>query len=436
MNNQEFIEAIAKYVIKYAPQYGICVYSPIIAQACLESGYGTSNKVFCNGEWRHNYFGLKWRDKRCAISNDYFEEWTSEQRPDGSRYNKVDKFCKFKSIEEGVIGYFQWTNTSKYANLKGEKDPLTYLQKIKAVGYASSIDYVENVYNVIKSNNLTKYDTKEEEKNVGGNSPLVDYTRITHNKTVMDNKVNKKITIHHMAGNLSVETCANVFCGTRQASSNYGIGTDGRVGLYVDEKDRAWTSSSRENDSQAVTIEVANNSGAPDWTVSDKAFNKLIDLCVDICKRNGIKQLTFTGDKNGTLTCHYMFAATACPGPYLKSRMPEIANLVNRRLGGSTTTEEVKKYYRVRKSWEDAASQIGAYSILENAKNNCKEGYSVYDWNGKEVYSNKKQYYTVKKGDTLSKIGAKLGIKWQDIATLNNIKSPYTIYVNQKLRIK
>ena len=83
-----------------------------------------------------------------------------------------------------------------------------------------------------------------------------------------------------MAGNLSVETCANVFCGTRKASSNYGIGTDGRVGLYVDEKDRAWTSSSSANDSQAVTIEVANNSGAPNWTVSDKAFNKLIDLCV------------------------------------------------------------------------------------------------------------------------------------------------------------
>lgn len=437
MNKQEFIDTIAKYVIKYAPQYGICVYSPIIAQACLESGYGTSNKVFCNGEWRHNYFGLKWRDKRCAISNDYFEEWTSEQRPDGSRYNKVDKFCKFKNIEEGVIGYFQWTNTSKYANLKGEKDPLTYLQKIKAVGYASSINYVENVYNVIKANNLTKYDKEEEEvKTSGGNSSLVDYKRITHNKTVMDNKVNRKITIHHMAGNLSVETCANVFCGTRKASSNYGIGTDGRVGLYVDEKDRAWTSSSSANDSQAVTIEVANDTIGGDWHVSDKAFNKLIDLCVDICKRNGIKKLIWTGDKNGTLTCHYMFAATACPGPYLKSKMAEIANLVNARLSGTTTTPEVKKYYRVRKSWEDAKSQTGAYAILENAKAQCKEGYSVYDWNGKEVYSKKTEYYTVKKGDTLSKIGAKLGINWQDIAKLNNIKAPYVIYPNQKLRIK
>ena len=431
MNKQEFIEAIAKSVKKYASQYGICVYSPIIAQACLESGYGTSELA----KNANNFFGLKYRTGRCPSASGIYYKVGSEQNADGSYTSSAMEWVKAANLDLGVKCYFEFINISRYSNLKGITDPYKYLETIKADGYATSLNYVENVYNVIKSNNLTKYD-KEEEKNVGGNSPLVDYTRITHNKTVMDNKVNKKITIHHMAGNLSVETCANVFCGTRQASSNYGIGTDGRVGLYVDEKDRAWTSSSRENDSQAVTIEVANNSGAPDWTVSDKAFNKLIDLCVDICKRNGIKQLTFTGDKNGTLTCHYMFAATACPGPYLKSRMPEIANLVNRRLGGSTTTEEVKKYYRVRKSWEDAASQIGAYSILENAKNNCKEGYSVYDWNGKEVYSNKKQYYTVKKGDTLSKIGAKLGIKWQDIAALNNIKAPYTIYVNQKLRIK
>ena len=434
MNKQEFIEAIAKSVKKYASQYGICVYSPIIAQACLESGYGTSELA----KNANNFFGLKYRTGRCPSASGIYYKVGSEQNADGSYTSSAMEWVKAANLDLGVKCYFEFINISRYSNLKGITDPYKYLETIKADGYATSLNYVENVYNVIKSNNLTKYD-KEEEKNVGGNSPLVDYTRITHNKTAMTNKVNKKITIHHMAGNLSVETCANVFCGTRQASSNYGIGTDGRVGLYVDEKDRAWTSSSSANDSQAVTIEVANNSGAPDWTVSDKAFNKLIDLCVDICKRNGIKELTFTGDKNGTLTCHYMFAATACPGPYLKARMPEIANLVNRRLGGSITTtqkEEVKKYYRVRKTWEDANSQIGAYSILENAKNNCKEGYSVYDWNGKEVYSNKKQYYTVKKGDTLSKIGAKLGIKWQDIAALNNIKAPYTIYVNQKLRIK
>ena len=92
-----------------------------------------------------------------------------------------------------------------------------------------------------------------------GNSSLIVYTKLSPNCTKMTNKVNKKITIHHMAGNLSVETCANVFQGSRKASANYGIGSDGRIALYVNECDRAWTSSSTANDSQAVTIEVANN---------------------------------------------------------------------------------------------------------------------------------------------------------------------------------
>ena len=165
------------------------------------------------------------------------------------------------------------------------------------------------------------------------NSPLVNYTKISPNKNSPRNKPITKITIHHMAGNLTIETVGNLFAqSTRNASSNYGIGTDGRVGMYVEEKDRAWTSSSGDNDHQAITIEVANNGGAPNWPVSDTALAKLIDLCVDICKRNGIKQLNYTGDKAGNLTRHNMFAATACPGPYLQSKFPYIAAEVNKRL--------------------------------------------------------------------------------------------------------
>lgn len=160
-----FIEEVAGYVQKYAPQYGIKVHSPIIAQAILESAKGTSNKVKIEvdgkTEWRHNYFGLKWRNNRCAISNDYFEEWTSEQRTNGTRYNEVDKFCKFKSMEDCVIGYFQWTNIPNYANLKGVTDPRTYLELIKLDKYATSIDYVENLMAVIEQYNLTQYDNME-----------------------------------------------------------------------------------------------------------------------------------------------------------------------------------------------------------------------------------------------------------------------------------
>lgn len=172
-----------------------------------------------------------------------------------------------------------------------------------------------------------------ERKRFMSNSSLVNYTKISPNSTNPRKKAIKKITIHHMAGNCSVETCGNIFAdASRQGSANYGIGTDGRVGLYVEEKNRAWTSSNADNDNQAVTIEVANDVVGGNWHVSDKALAKLIDLCVDICKRNGIKKLNFTGDKNGNLTMHKYFAATACPGPYLESKFPYIADEVNKRL--------------------------------------------------------------------------------------------------------
>lgn len=172
------------------------------------------------------------------------------------------------------------------------------------------------------------------------NSPLVNYTRISPNKSKRTKPITK-ITIHHMAGNLSVETCGNVFApSSRQASSNYGIDSKGRVGMYVEEKDRAWTSSNAANDQMAVTIEVANDGGAPNWHVSDTALAKLIELCTDICKRNGIKKLNYTGDKNGNLTRHNMFIATTCPGPYLQSKFEYIAKEVNKNLAESDKKPE------------------------------------------------------------------------------------------------
>lgn len=175
------------------------------------------------------------------------------------------------------------------------------------------------------------------------NSSLVSYTKISPNRSVNRNHTIDKITIHHMAGNLSIETCGNVFASSsRQASANYGIGSDGRIGMYVEEKDRAWTSSSSSNDNRAVTIEVANSSTGGDWPVSDKAYESLIKLCVDICKRNGIKKLNYTGDKSGNLTMHCWFAATSCPGPYLKARFADIANKVNAQLG-QTEPEKPEK---------------------------------------------------------------------------------------------
>ena len=187
------------------------------------------------------------------------------------------------------------------------------------------------------------------------NSSLVSYTKLSPNCSKPRNHVIDTITIHHMAGNLTVEQCGNVFAKTsRQASSNYGIGSDGRVGLYVDEANRAWTSGNRANDHRAITIEVANDDAGvknKTWTVSNSAYKALIKLCADICKRNGIKQLIWDSNvlnrknhKNGAnMTLHKDFAATGCPGPYLESKMPEIAREVNALLGATPTptTNEV-----------------------------------------------------------------------------------------------
>lgn len=165
MTQEQFIEEIAKYVQKYAPEYGIAVCSPIIAQACLESAYGTSAKAKY-----HNYFGLKYRQNRVKCHSGFFEDGGSEQSKDGT-YQILPSntaWYAFENIEKGVLGYFQFTNISTYANLKGVTDAYKYLELIKQDGYATSLNYVKNVYNVITKWNLTKYDTieKKEEKKV------------------------------------------------------------------------------------------------------------------------------------------------------------------------------------------------------------------------------------------------------------------------------
>lgn len=175
------------------------------------------------------------------------------------------------------------------------------------------------------------------------NSGLVSYTKISPNKSVPRNAPIDKITIHHCAGILSLYTLGQIFANpNRDASSNYGIDINGKVGMFVEEKDRAWTSSSPSNDNRAITIEVANNALGGEWTVSDASFNTLINLCVDICRRNGIKKLNYTGDANGNLTEHRYFKATLCPGNYLHTRMTQIANTVNNILNPVLISYRVK----------------------------------------------------------------------------------------------
>lgn len=202
------------------------------------------------------------------------------------------------------------------------------------------------------------------------NSPLVSYTKISPNKSSPRNHKIDTVTIHCVAGQCSVETLGNIFApASRQASSNYGVGVDGRIGMYVEEKDRSWCSSNAANDNRAITIEVASDTKEP-YAVNAKAYAALIDLLVDICKRNGIKELVWSTNKadrvnhkNGcNMTVHRDYANKSCPGTYLYERHAQIASEVNKRLGSTNIKPAPEKpsgsLYRV---------QTGAFKVKANA---------------------------------------------------------------------
>lgn len=399
MSKEEFIKQIAALVKKYAPSYGIKVYSPIIAQAILESAYGTSELAVnaCN------YFGLKYREGRCKTCIGIYDKVGSEQNKDGSYTSSAMKWCKFEDMENGVIGYFDFTNISNYSNLKGVTDPRKYLENIKADGYATSLNYVDNLMSVIENWSLTDYDEKEEKDM--SNSSLVSYTKLSPNHSGQRTHSIDRITPHCVVGQLSAESICGCFTSTsRQASCNYGIGTDGKIALCVEEKNRSWCSSSNANDQRAVTIECASDLKEP-YAMNDKVYASLVNLCVDICKRNGKKKLLWLGNKDKTLnyspksdemvlTVHRWFANKSCPGDWLYARLGNLATEVTKKLGGSSdssSTTTTDTLYRVRKTWADSKSQLGAYKVLANAKKKADEnpGYSVFDENGKVVYSGK-----------------------------------------------
>ena len=233
------------------------------------------------------------------------------------------------------------------------------------------------------------------------NSPLVVYTKLSPNNSGQRNHSIDRITPHCVVGQCTAEGLGDWFAkSSTQASSNYGIDKNGRVGMYVKEANRSWCSSSSANDNRAVTIECASDTAEPYW-MNDKVYQTLIILCTDICKRNGKTKLLWLGDKTKTLnytpasnemvlTVHRWFANKSCPGNWLYSRLGDLASKVTAALGGtaSTATTTSTVIYRVRKEWSDSKSQKGAYKILDNAKKcaDANPGYSVYDSNGKVVY--------------------------------------------------
>lgn len=202
------------------------------------------------------------------------------------------------------------------------------------------------------------------------NSSLVSYTKLSPNHSGQRTHSIDRITPHCVVGQLSAESICGCFTSpSRQASCNYGIGTDGRISLCVEEKNRSWCSSSNTNDQRAITIECASDMSEP-YAMNDKVYASLISLCTDICKRNGKKKLLWFGDKNKTLnyapksdemviTVHRWFANKSCPGNWLYARLGDLATKVTANLGGDTSPA-TDHLYRV---------QVGAYKSKANADN-------------------------------------------------------------------
>lgn len=271
-------------------------------------------------------------------------------------------------MKELKVGYVSVLKVLQTATSVRQASDVVLLQFERPANQGTSVQETRAKYGQSYYNMYAAVQDKEVSKM--SNSPLVSYTKISPNRSSPRNHAIDTITIHCVVGQCSVETLGNVFAPeSRQASSNYGVGVDGRIGMYCEEKDRSWCSSNSVNDNRAITIEVASDTTEP-YAVNDKAFAALIDLCVDICKRNGIKKLVWSTNKNDrvnhlngcNMTVHRDYANKSCPGTYLYERQGQIAEAVNKKLGVATEVKppvtDSKTLYRV---------QTGAFSVKANA---------------------------------------------------------------------
>ena len=196
------------------------------------------------------------------------------------------------------------------------------------------------------------------------NSNLVVYTdTTTQNRDVRTSPITI-ITIHHAAGVLDLSGFSSILHSGREVSWNYAVANNGQIGLYVPEAYRAWTSSSRSNDMKAITIEVSNSTNSEPWPISPAAYASLLNLCDDICRRNNIQKIIYTGSTSGNLTMHKWFTSTGCPGPTLSSKFPDIAQQVNTRLGQPSNLQYITNPNTMSPTAASVAT-LGTYTPIE-----------------------------------------------------------------------
>lgn len=221
------------------------------------------------------------------------------------------------------------------------------------------------------------------------NSSLVSMTKISPYKNAPRNHAIDTITIHCAVGQLSVESLANCFQDkNRQVSCNYCIGTDGRIALIVEEKDRSWCSSSRENDHRAITIECASDAKAP-YAINDQVYKSLVKLVADICQRNNIKELRWQGNKaligqvdKQNITLHRWFAPTECPGDYIVGKIPTIVKDVNDILNPKVNADKPVPFM-VRVTTDNVWIRKGpGTNYLYSGKNTGKGTFTIVETSG------------------------------------------------------
>lgn len=411
---KEFIEAVAPAAQKACKRYGFYLPSVLIAQACKELGYAIpsywDNKGVRGLVEENNMVGIKrqilnksWVSLGLSVwPGKYLSKLTPEVYgneqviiPDDFRIydNPEQSFCDYLCFMRW--GAYQVGGEPKYyGKIKNLKDPASLIRQVHSLGYATGPTYSSGVISIVNKHNLTKYDNlsavvpsdyyphaaKKEKEKPSVNSPLVNYTRLSPFNSGKRTRPIDRITPHCYVGQAAVEDMCAWFATTANCSCNYGIGKDGRVALVVREDYRSWCSSSSVNDQRAVTIECACEKNHP-YEFNPVVYQKLIDLCADICRRNGKKKLLWFGGKETTLnydpasdemvlTVHRWFAPKACPGDWMMARMGDLAAKVTAALGGNLTpggttpTDGATKVYRV---------QLGAYKERSNAERKVRQ---------------------------------------------------------------
>ena len=424
MTKQEFIDAVAGYVQKYAYVYGITVHSPVIAQAILESGWGESKLA----SQYHNYFGLKcgskWTGKSVNMK-------TQEEYTKGALTTIRDNFRVFDSMEDGVKGYFDFIQLSRYQNLRGITDPKKYLETIRADGYATSYSYVENCMKLINQYGLIKYDVKEEVTVSKTAEDLISVMRSWIGYSEANGKFKQIIDLYNshkpLARGYTVQY-SDAWCDTTVSAAAIKagmvdlIGTEcgceehvkifKQKGIWIEDGTITpkpgyiilynWDNGSQPNDGYSDHIGVVEN-------VSDGQITIIEGNRNDAVSRRTIP--VGWGYIRGYAAPKY---AASTQKPTAKKAVAELAQEV---IDGKWGNGDDRKNRLTAAGYDYAAVQAKVNALLKGEK---------------------ETYYTVKAGDTLSAIARKYGTTVSAIQKLNPtlIKNVNLIYVGWKIRVK